>query len=252
MSDALDVGASPMIESAIAHARDAITNATLRTDPFEHVYVEDVFPANFYEVMQRQLPANESYARLSDSGLVSPHYPAQRYFLETNALEEAKLPAQERMFWSAFLAHLHDESFVNGVMAKFANCINARFADELNDASTHLERTTRSLFIRDFGQYALGPHTDNPQKLVAMLFYLPEVGSESALGTSLYAPKDPTFKCHGLGAHYDFDMFDRVDTKPFKPNSLFAFPKTMDCWHGVELVPDDSMRNLLLLDIRRP
>jgi len=63
-------------------------------------------------------------------------------------------------------------------------------------------------------------------------------------------PKDRRFTCPG-GPHHRFDGFDRMLTMPYLPNSLFAFFKTKNSFHGVEPVNDaGAQRNLLLYDLR--
>jgi hypothetical protein len=105
------------------------------------------------------------------------------------------------------------------------------------------------MLVEDVTKYALGPHTDSPKKVITMLFYLPRDLSQSHMGTSIYLPKDPAFRCQG-GPHYKFDGFQRLHTMPFVPNSLFVFFKTDNSFHGVEPVTDpDTKRWLLLYDI---
>ncbi len=82
-----------------------------------------------------------------------------------------------------------------------------------------------------------------------MLFYLPAGASDPGLGTSLYRPKDPDFTCPG-GPHHPVDRFERLRTVAYRPNTLFAFPKTHNCFHGVEPVPEGAVRDLLFYDIR--
>jgi hypothetical protein len=46
-------------------------------------------------------------------------------------------------------------------------------------------------------------------------------------------------------------MFDRMMTMPFLPNSLFAFLKTHNSFHGVEPIQETGVRrDLLLYDIK--
>lgn len=106
-----------------------------------------------------------------------------------------------------------------------------------------------ALLVQDVTNYKLGPHTDAPRKVVTMLFYLPPDNSQLHLGTSIYLPRDPAFTCPG-GPHHPHDQFARLHTNPFAPNSLFAFFKTDNSFHGVEPVADpDCRRWLLLYDI---
>jgi hypothetical protein len=66
------------------------------------------------------------------------------------------------------------------------------------------------------------------------------------MGTSLYLPNDPNFTCPG-GPHYPREQFSRLHTNPFLPNSMFAFFKTNNSFHGVEPVGDPGTKRWLLL-----
>ena len=93
----------------------------------------------------------------------------------------------------------------------------------------------------------LGPSHVVFWSLAILLFYLPSDESQAHLGTSLYVPKDAQFTCAG-DVHHPFDRFERVAGMPFQPNSLFAFVKTTNSFHGVEPVIDANARRHLLLD----
>ena len=49
--------------------------------------------------------------------------------------------------------------------------------------------------------------------------------------------------------HHRPEFFDRLMAMPYKPNSLFAFLKTPNSFHGVEPVLE-VRRDLLLYDIK--
>jgi hypothetical protein len=107
-----------------------------------------------------------------------------------------------------------------------------------------------ALIVRDSTSYALGPHTDAPAKALSFLFYLPPDASRPHLGTSIYVPRDPGFVCPGE-RHHDYELFARMLTLPYVPNTLFAFMKTPNSFHGVEPIQEaDVQRDLLLYDIR--
>jgi hypothetical protein len=106
------------------------------------------------------------------------------------------------------------------------------------------------LIVRDSTTYSLGPHADAARKVLSFLFYLPPDDSKAHLGTSIYVPLDLTFRCEG-GPHYDFKKFRRVLTMPYVPNTLFAFMKTSNSFHGVEPIQEQGIRrDLMLYDIR--
>ena len=130
------------------------------------------------------------------------------------------------------------------MLRKFGADITGRFG-----AGAKIATEIDARLVRDFTRYAIGPHTDSKAKLVSLLFYLPKDAALSHLGTSIYAPIEPSFRCPG-GPHYGFGKFKKVATMPFAPNALFAFFKTDRSFHGVDQILDSEVeRNLLLYNI---
>jgi hypothetical protein len=130
------------------------------------------------------------------------------------------------------------------VLDKFRAFIDARFKGR------QPEFGDEALLVNDRTDYSLGPHTDTTSKVVSVLFYLPGDDRLEKHGTSLYVPRKPGFTCQG-GPHYLFDGFERVATMPFLPNTMFAFVKTDNSFHGVEPIADAGIsRYLLLYDLR--
>jgi hypothetical protein len=225
------------------HLAYKIANANINIFPYPHIYLENVFPANFYQDILRYLPQPDDMQPIESVRAVKGY--KERFVLELRDEQLATLPDQKNTFWKELKRMLVDDSrFGNLVFSKFEPFISKRFEGKKN-----LKFFSESLLVEDTTNYALGPHTDSPRKVVTMLFYLPVDISQAQLGTSIYIPNDPGFKCAG-GPHYGREGFTRVHTNPFLPNSLFAFVKTDNSFHGVErLLDPDSRRWLLLYDI---
>jgi hypothetical protein len=234
------------------HVMYRIANAPVRAFPFPHIYVEEVFPPEFYAALRRNLPLTDSYVRLIDvAGKVSNEYSASRLVLYPRDDHYARMPEATRQFWrDAFKTFLAEE-FGQVILSKFAQAILPRFAKPGDNRPPPIQAMSEILLVRDLASYALGPHSDSPSKLVSLLFYMPEDDSRPHLGTALYMPKDRQFTCPG-GPHHKFDKFDHVATMPYCPNTLFAFPKTTTSFHGVQPLPAGaSDRDLLQYDLRR-
>lgn len=233
--------------SAELHALYRIANEPVREFPYPHVYVRDVFPADYYRRMREMLPPREALVTLSSMGRIRVGDPIaeKRTVLPLTDAGLAKLDEARRAFWQELARWLLGGSFGQVMVSKFGpwlagrfpNLAMARFADE-------------ALLVQDGSNYALGPHTDHPTKVLSFLFYLPADDSRPHLGTSMYLPNEPGFTCAG-GPHYPFDKFQRLITMPYLPNAMFAFMKTPNAFHGVEPVEGDVARELLLFDIRR-
>ena len=239
-----------MFSSVKMHVLYQIANAPMRAFPFPHLYIEDVFPAEFYAALRRNLPPTESYTRLIDTGMVSKTYNESRLVLYPRDDHMARLPPTLRPFWHDLFESFLTQEFAHVILGKFAQAILPRFARPGDTRPPPVDAGSEIILVRDLASYALGPHTDSPTKLVSLLFYLPADDSRPHLGTALYMPKDRRFTCLG-GPHHGFEKFDHVVTMPYKPNTLFAFPKTPNSFHGVEPLPATaSDRDLLQFDLR--
>src|SRR5262245_56546141 len=222
-----------------------IANAPMLEFPFPHIYVRDVFPGDFYAGLRANLPSAENLRTLSSFGRVTEGTYETRLVLPLLPEHMARLAPAQRAFWGELAGWMHGQAFGQLMIAKFAPYLQHRFADL---------RTQRFadeiMVVRDHTRYSLGPHTDAKNKVLSFLFYLPPDASMTHLGTSLYVPKEPGFTCEG-GPHYEFERFRRMQTMEYRPNTLFAFMKTPESFHGVEpIAQPDVVRDLLLYDIK--
>jgi hypothetical protein len=222
-----------------------IANARVREFPYPHILVHDIFPADFYRELRANLPEKSALSTLGTLGRIEgPDYPARLVMPLTRELVAA-LPGGQRQFWEQVGNWLLGGEFGRMMVAKFAPYLQRRLGD-LDKVALRDE----VLIVRDGSSYALGPHTDSRSKVLSLLFYLPPDDSMAHLGTSIYVPNEPQFRCEG-GPHYDFANFRRVLTMPYVPNTLFAFMKTTNSFHGVEPIAEQGIRrDLMLYDIR--
>lgn len=228
------------------HVTYQIANAPLREYPYPHFYLESVFPDDFYRSVRKHWPDGASLVSLAQSGRVTPGAYPDRFILPFDAAQIEKLPPEKREFWRDFGSWFLGERFLRVLLHKFSSDIHKRFGSALHRQSFGVD----SLIVRDRVNYRLGPHTDAVHKLMSLLFYCPDDESMKHLGTSIYEPLDPDFRCPG-GPHYPHDRFIRVTTMEYRPNSLFAFFKTDNSFHGVEPITDGGvLRDLLLYDVR--
>ena len=234
----------------VVHYR--IANAEVRDYPFPHFYVSPIFPPEYYELLQRSLPPTDWYRPIEDTESVklaqetaekTSVYP-ERFITDLAEVEEREQQAGTGDFWGHLAEWMTSDRFRTVVLRKFAPDITSRFG-----AGARIATGIDARLVRDFTRYAIGPHTDSKTKLVSLLFYLPKDSALSHLGTSIYAPIDPSFRCPG-GPHYGFGEFKKVASMPFSPNALFGFFKTDRSFHGVDQIVDREVeRNLLLYNL---
>jgi hypothetical protein len=225
------------------HTLYQVANAPLRGHPFPHILVHEVFEPAFYRRLQENLLPAEHMRPIREVRKLGKKYSDARYVLGFGPDALGALPGPQRAFWQELAGWLLAMPFAQVLFAKFADGIAQRFGQ--HERSLYNE----ALLVDDRTSYSLGPHSDAETKVVTVLFYLPADASRPHLGTSIYAPRDPAFRCPG-GPHYPFENFDRVVTMPYVPNTMFAFLKTDNSFHGVEPIRDaDYRRHLLLYDI---
>jgi hypothetical protein len=218
-----------------------IANAPILKYPFPHLFVESVFPEKFYRELRAHLPELDQYRRLDETGtMLSP----ERFVTSLTDLEEQEFESGTNSFWARLNEWLLGDRFAALITEKFGPWLAARFGEGVK-----LRTDVDARLVRDLTNYAIAPHTDIPRKLVSALFYLPPDDSMRGLGTSIYIPKDPSFRCEGT-THHSFHNFRKVMTVEYRPNSVLIFAKTDRAFHGVEKIAQAGVvRDVLLYNL---
>jgi hypothetical protein len=215
-----------------------VANTPLRLFPYPHFFVQNIFPAEYYAELQQMLPDSSDMLPIADVRPVKGY--DERFVFELKGPRFESLAPAKRMFWQSLHQWLVGGRFGQVVLNKFGQFLDQRFGKQ------EIGLYDEALLVQDTTNYKLGPHTDAPRKVITLLFYLPKDMSQAHLGTSIYMPKDPNFRCAG-GPHYPHEGFEKLKTLPFLPNSLFAFVKTDNSFHGVEPIGDPNCKRWLLL-----
>lgn len=210
-----------MNEPVFHHLRYVLLNEQVRRYPFPHFFAKNVFPEDFYSRIRDFLPPPDAY----QSG--KNNYNGRKFADPTT---------------SGLFDFLLTPEFSKTIISVFLPDFQKRFPSGQFTPKTDLR------LVLDGKNYSIGPHTDAPWKVVSLLFYLPPDYTCQDLGTSIYVPRNPSFRCPG-GPHHPFDGFKRVWTAPFIPNSCFGFFKTDQSFHGVEPIPSPVRRDVLLWNL---
>ena len=228
----------------IATMQYAICNAGIRPWPYPHI----VLPPGAISLaseMSANMPPNDAYVLLSDLGRVRAGLYASRRVITPEMAGKGEWEGAQ--FWRDCFAAFGSPDLAEMLLTMFAGIIAARITPGQNDIEADM------LLVRDGNGYKIGPHTDSPKRLMSCLFYIgnDEIEAAECWGTSIYTPKDRTFRCAG-GPHYPFDQFHRVATAPFVQGGGVIFAKTDNSFHGVEpiAVRPGAYRDVLLLDYR--
>lgn len=230
----------------LRHVQERIAGATLETEPFPYIVVDDVFPETYYRRMLTMFPPSTHMRPLHETGRVGTGEYEERHALLFDSNDFSRLPLEVASFWQSLSRWMYSDPFANAFITRFADALLPRM-DRILQSDGKLSVKGDALLVEDHTRYAIGPHTDAPHRLVTFLFYLPADDSMRELGTSLYRPKDPAFTCWG-GPHHSFDLFEKVRTVEYLPNRLLAFPKTERSFHGVEPIKREHVERRLLIN----
>jgi Methyltransferase FkbM domain len=232
--------------AVLRHVLERAERAQVIESPFPYLVVDDVFPADYYAKILDNFPSHQSLRPINETGRVHADAYKERLVVLFTDDEFARMTPSQQRFWREFAAWMYTDQFLNYFVQKFNRYLEPRVA-RIVEAEGALQVRGDALLVNDQTHYAIGPHTDNAQRLVTFLFYLPRDASMRELGTSVYKPKDSSFTCWG-GNHYGYDAFDKVGTVEFLPNRLMSFPKTERSFHGVEPIERENVNRPLLIN----
>src|SRR3972149_10939414 len=103
-----------------------VANAPIRGFPYPHIYVPEVFPADFYGALQQNLPDPEVMIPIEQARAVRGY--KERYVLGFSEKDMATLPEDKRQFWQDFMGWLLAGRFLELLLTKFRPFVEQRFA----------------------------------------------------------------------------------------------------------------------------
>jgi hypothetical protein len=225
----------------LAHIQERLRTRSVSLDPYPHYYLQNVLPEDYYRALLANLPESEVYENLYEVTTLKLDHFRHRDQRDLTRGWTASLPGGRRAFWDGFHDWFLSPALAQAVLQSFA----AELQPRIGGPEAWPPVSVESQLIRHRAGYFLGPHSDANTKLVVFLLYLAPDDSAPHLGTSLFRPKAAGFGCPD-SKHYPFEDFIRVKTAPYKPNSLLAFVRSDQSFHGVQpLVDADGPRDLI-------
>lgn len=212
--------------------------AKVETAPFEHLFVQEVFPSDVYGSLQASLPPTDSYISMSARRTTNINAQLYRKRINLTSPEILRIPEAERTFWEIVRDSLCDPRFIDAVLKSFSPGLLRRYG------TTEITSRVRVELFRDSDGYEIGPHTDAPHKILTLIFYLPPNTARPDLGTAVYAPKDASMTDERSFQH-PFELFDEIERAPFFPNSVFGFMKSERSFHGRPPIEGGVERNMI-------
>ena len=196
--------------SAEEHVVYRIATAPLRPYPFPHIYVDSVFPAAYYAALRLNWPQAEASA-----------------------------------FWREDAAWMGSARLRETLLRKFEPFVRERFG-----ADAHALEASHELQVgAERADVEAGVHTGHPDQVISAVFYCPQDAACAHLGTSIYLPVDPSFRCPG-GIRHPYERFHKMATMACRPNMLFAFAKTDRSFHGIDRAAGAApLRDVIRYDV---
>jgi len=234
-----------------------IEAANFSEEPFDHKFVENVLPKDFYQEILESLPEKSDYPNLLESGRVGQEYSKERYLLDLGDKSIIdKLPNDKKLFLNKLIDIFLSPKIFQSVSKIFFLTLKKRFQNFSDDekklyGENNFKFDIGLSLVKDFSQYSLDVHTDSRHKFLTFLFYLPKDDSISNIGTTLYRAKKNDINENQIhfSEEESKELFEPVKKCPFIPNSLLVFPRTNISYHGVEEVNiNKNQRDLLLLN----
>ena len=225
------------LEPIRAHILSAVDRAAVSSDPTTHAVIENILPADFYELVSAAIPPAE---------LFPSRDPVKQDFHIDEHLASA--PPLTQKVWRFF-----DEDVVAGILApalhhRFHAAVVEHYAETAGgDFGTRAAAIPHRgfagrLHLRRPG-YHLKPHLDPKRVVITGLVYFARPGDSEAFGTQLFRIGKP-FTSSTMGKFYPEDEGLPVEiarTVPFRPNTLLAFVNSKAA-HGATLPPDAPLR----------
>ena len=103
-----------------------ISQSKLLTDPFEHKFIKNVFPKNFYEKFLNNIPDISLYTRITETGSVSSKYSPERYIFNFEKTVMKKLNKTQNIFFKELLTSTLSKALFSSVTSQFSEILKER------------------------------------------------------------------------------------------------------------------------------
>lgn len=236
-----------LTQAVIGRMCAAIEAGELWHEPFTHLYMRDIFPADFYAELHERLPALEHFKDLKHKEALRRDGSSSRKVLPFARLDG--LDEQTRRFWTQLWDALNAEEVRDCLFRRLAKGLAERLGLPEAEA-VQVEAWPKSGLFRDLAGYRISPHKDVRSKYVTSHFYLPRDDSQRSFGTSIYSRNwvgRINRELNKLGAA--FREFRHVRTFEFLPNTGYAFVVGERSWHGRETLPEGGGERLSIMNI---
>lgn len=226
------------------HIEAKINTATLDTSPFPHLIIENFFPEEVYDKIQRYNPFKQnagvewlSRAKSSTVSSNTPYYARKQINFHKD--DSFNAPAEEQAFWNELKdCFLGDDWFERVVYNKYKEYFVLRFGDLVYEEDFFTLFKKEFFLQRHEPGYYIGPHTDIPTRVFTCIFSFAAREGFEEYGTRLLTHKDRLARCWG-NDHYKPDDYETKKLAPYKPNNFLLFFKTRQSFHSVDAITEE-------------
>jgi len=224
---------TPDAKRTIEHIADAVAAAEQSRDPFFHLRLAGVFPADIYTAMVAAMPAGGDYRRMSgraksarsDDGTLT------RTKIDLYPEYIRHLPPEKKPVWEVVGQALCSTEVREAFRQRLAPGLEERFGGDYRKVGMY----PVPVLTRDVPGYRLSIHSDTHWKGMTIQLYLPPDRSIEHVGTVFHRKTTE----HG---------YQKAFQVPFSPNTGYAFAVGKDTHHSVDTVgPEVKTRDSILL-----
>jgi hypothetical protein len=230
------------IEDVAQFISEAIDDAPVSFEPWKHLYVENVFPEDFYREIEISFAKSEhlfqQQIHTGDKDLFTAPYHKRSEFRISN---DSELRRDQGEVWDTVWKVLNSQTFFIAMKRSFGEDLMVRFDGYFTHPKFRENLDPWLIAAKHELGYHLGPHTDRSEKVITCIFNIAEGDEPDEIGTALYLPSQRDFKSNGR-QHFDFKKFERVKTSPYRRNSALFFPRQDASFHGVEPLTEANLK----------
>jgi hypothetical protein len=209
-----------------------VDRAPLRTEPFDHIQMENVFPAGLYGDLLAKLPARDKFHQLYHRDALRQDGTSTRLRLYLYPEILWRLPGAERALWGKISQALCSKALEDAFKRKFRAALEDRFQMPAEKVGLY----PVPILVRDQPGYRIGIHSDALTKAITVQFYMPGDTAQAHLGTVFHTTRAK-------------DGTDRPLAMQFLPSTGYAFAvRKKESWHSAPTTTEgDGERRSIML-----
>jgi hypothetical protein len=215
------------------HIVGAISAAVEYQEPFHHLQLADVFPADLYSLMLDAMPLKEDYRWMSGRTKSTRTHDGGGTRTKIDLFPEyiRHFSLERRRIWEVVGQALCAREVCEAFRRRLAPGLEKRFGLDYRKVGMY----PIPILTRDIPGYRIGIHPDTHWKGMTIQLYLPRDRSIEHVGTLFHKRTGE-------------NTYQKASQMSFFPNTGYAFAVGKDTYHSVDTVgPEVQTRDSILL-----